>query len=159
MLYPRWSVFTLSKPVRPKFPEGIFVHDEVYISKAFESVFHWIGASSWNPCSWSQMTSENGNIFCVTGLCAWNSPVTGEFPSQRPVTRSFDIFFDLHLNKLFSKRPRRRWFETPSCSLWRHCNVVLTMLCLLMTGDTRSQVSMAMVLTYFCNIPVSLPKY
>ena len=32
-------------------------------------------------------------------LCAGNSPVTGEFPAQRPVTLSFDVFFDLHLNK------------------------------------------------------------
>ena len=30
--------------------------------------------------------------------CAGNSPVTGEFPSQRPVTRSFDISFTLRLN-------------------------------------------------------------
>ena len=27
-------------------------------------------------------------------LCAWNSPVTDEFPSQKPVARSFDVFFD-----------------------------------------------------------------
>ena len=39
------------------------------------------------------MTSSNGNIFRVTGLCAGNSPVTSEFPSQRPVTRSFEILF------------------------------------------------------------------
>ena len=45
------------------------------------------------------MTSSNGKIFRVTGLCAGNSPVTGEFPAQRPVTRSFDLFFDLRLNK------------------------------------------------------------
>ena len=32
-------------------------------------------------------------------ICAGKSPVTGEFPAQRPVTRSFDIFFDLRLNK------------------------------------------------------------
>ena len=55
-------------------------------------------------------------------LCAENSSVTGECPSQRPVTRSFDVFFDLHLNK----RPRKQswgcWLETPSRSLWRHCN-------------------------------------
>ena len=55
-------------------------------------------------------------------LCAGNSPVTGEFPSQRPVTRSFDVSFDLRLNKQLSKPSRRRWFETPSRSLWRHCN-------------------------------------
>ena len=31
----------------------------------------------------------------LLALCAGNSPVTGEFPSQRPVTQSFDVFFDL----------------------------------------------------------------
>ena len=36
-------------------------------------------------------------------LCAGNSPVIGEFPTQRPVTRSFDGFFDLRLNKRLSK--------------------------------------------------------
>ena len=46
-----------------------------------------------------------------------------EFPSQRPVTRSFDVFFDLRLNKRLSKQPWGWWFETPSCSLGRHCNV------------------------------------
>ena len=35
-------------------------------------------------------------IESVLAICAGNSPVTGEFPTQRPVTRSFDIFFDLH---------------------------------------------------------------
>ena len=57
-------------------------------------------------------------------VTAGNSPVTGKFPSHRPVTRSFDVFFDLRLNKRLSKQPRRRWCETPSQSLWCHCNVV-----------------------------------
>ena len=39
----------------------------------------------------------------LLAICAGNSPVTGEFPAQRPVTRSFHVFFDLHLNKQFSK--------------------------------------------------------
>ena len=34
----------------------------------------------------------------LLAICAGNSPVTGEFPTQRPVTRSFDVFFDLRLN-------------------------------------------------------------
>ena len=55
-------------------------------------------------------------------LCAGNSPVTGEFPSQRPVTRSFDFFFDLSLYKWLIKQSRRRWFETPLRSFWRHTN-------------------------------------
>ena len=33
-------------------------------------------------------------------ICAWNSPVTDEFPAQRPVTQSFDVFFDLRLLRL-----------------------------------------------------------
>ena len=55
-------------------------------------------------------------------LCAGNSPVTGESPSQRPVTQSFDVFFDLRRNNRLSKQSRRRWFQTPSLSLLRHCN-------------------------------------
>ena len=55
-------------------------------------------------------------------LCEGNPPVTGGFPSQRPVVRSFDVFFDLRLNKWLSKQSRRQGFETQSRSLWRHCN-------------------------------------
>ena len=61
----------------------------------------------------------------LLALCEGNSPDTGEFPPQRPVTRSFHIFFYLRLDKRLSKQPRRRWFETPSCSFWRHCNVLV----------------------------------
>ena len=49
--------------------------------------------------------------------------LTGQFLSQRPVTWSIDVFFDLLLNKRLGKQSRRWWFETPSGSLWRHCNV------------------------------------
>ena len=49
------------------------------------------------------MTSSNGNIFRVTGLLCGISPVTSEFPAQRPVTWSFDVFFDLRLIKRLSK--------------------------------------------------------
>ena len=40
----------------------------------------------------------------LLAICAGNSPVTGEFPAQRPVTQSFDVFFDLRLNKWLSKQ-------------------------------------------------------
>ena len=39
----------------------------------------------------------------LLALCVGNSPAIGEFPTQRPVTRSFDDFFDLRLNKQLSK--------------------------------------------------------
>ena len=51
----------------------------------------------------------------LLAICAGNSPVTGEFPAQRPVTRSFDVFFDLRLNKQLSKQSWGWWFETLSC--------------------------------------------
>ena len=68
------------------------------------------------------MTSSNGNIFRVTGPLCGEFTVPGEFPTQKPVTRSFDVFFDLRLNKRLSKQPWAGWFETLSWSLWRHCN-------------------------------------
>ena len=55
-------------------------------------------------------------------FCAGNSPVPGEFPAQRPVTRSFDVFFDLRLNERLSKQSWGWWFEKLSRPLWRHCN-------------------------------------
>ena len=51
------------------------------------------------------MTSSNGNIFRVTGHLCGEFTGSGEFPTQRPVTRSFDVFFDLRLNKRLGKQP------------------------------------------------------
>ena len=68
------------------------------------------------------ITSSNGTIYRITGLCAGNSPVTGEFPSQRPVTWSFYVFLDLRLNKQLNKQSCGWLFEMPSGSLWRQCN-------------------------------------
>ena len=68
------------------------------------------------------MTPSNGNIFRITGhLCR---EFTGHrwIPPQRPVTRSFGVFFGLHLNKRLSKQKWGWWFETPSRPLWRYCN-------------------------------------
>ena len=68
--------------------------------------------------SLAMMMSSNGNVFRVTGhLC-------GEFigPAQRPVTRSFDVFIDLRLNKRLSKQSWGWWFEMLSHPLWRHRN-------------------------------------
>ena len=57
-------------------------------------------------------------------ICAGNSPVNGEFPAQRPVTLSFDVFFDPRLNTWLSKQLWGWWFDTPSCPLWCHSNEV-----------------------------------
>ena len=59
----------------------------------------------------------------LLALCAGNSPVPGAFSAQRPVTRSFDVLFDMRLDKQLSKQSRGWWFEMISRPLWRHCNV------------------------------------
>ena len=46
-----------------------------------------------------------------------NSPVTGEFPLQRPVTRSFEVFFDMRLNQ-------RQTIETPV--IWDAIALIMT---------------------------------
>ena len=55
-------------------------------------------------------------------FCAGNSSVTGDFPAQRPVTQSFDVFFDPRLDERLSKQSWVRWFGTPTRPLWRHRN-------------------------------------
>ena len=59
----------------------------------------------------------------LLAICAGNSRVPGEFPAQRPVTRSFDVFFDLRLNQRLSKQSWCCWFETLPRPWWRHCNM------------------------------------
>ena len=60
----------------------------------------------------------------LLAICAGNSLAPGEFPVQRPVTRSFDVFLDLRLNKRLSKQSWGWWFETLPRPLWRDCNVL-----------------------------------
>ena len=76
--------------------------------------------NDWNPSPWWCHQMET--FSALLALCAGNLPVTGEFPTQRPVSRSFDVFFDLRLNQQLSKQWRRRWYETPSRSISRNCN-------------------------------------
>ena len=58
----------------------------------------------------------------LLAICAGNSPASGEFPAQRSVTRSLDVFFDLCPNKRMRKQSWGWWFETLSRPLWRHFN-------------------------------------
>ena len=76
-----------------------------------------------NNKSWWRHQIET--FSALLAICAGNSPVPGEFPAQRPVTRNFDVFFDLRLNKQLSKQWWGWWFETLSHPLWRHRNVMM----------------------------------
>ena len=96
--------------------------------KVQDSIWNWLI----NPimrglcmCIIIMMTSSNGNIFRVTGPLCGEFTGPGEFPAQRPVTRSFDVFFNLRPNRGLRKHSWGWWFKTPSHSLWRHCNDIL----------------------------------
>ena len=87
----------------------------------------------WNVSQWltlfvSWWRHQMETFSALLAICAGNSPVPGEFPTQRPVTRSFDVYFDLRPNKRLSKQPWGWWFLTLSWSLWRHrnaCDMIL----------------------------------
>ena len=75
----------------------------------------------WNPWWRHQMGTFSAKLTFFEG----NLLVTSGFPSKRPAIRSFNIFFDLRLNKRLNKQSRRRRFETPSPLSWLHCNEVM----------------------------------
>ena len=72
------------------------------------------------------MTSSNGKDFRLTGPFWWESTgyqlITSGYLSQKDSNVGCNAFFDVRLNKLINKLWSRRWFKTPGCSMWRHCN-------------------------------------
>ena len=61
--------------------------------------FETLSRPLWRHCNGSTWwRHEMETLFTLLAICAGNSPVTGEFPAQKPVTRSCDVFFDLRLN-------------------------------------------------------------
>ena len=108
-------------------PQSIFNYKcELWARTCSDDMITSIVTTLWNLF---MMTSSNGTIFLVTGPLCGEFTGPDEFPAQRPVTRSFDVFFDLRLNKRLSKQPWGWWFETPPWSLWRHRMVLLLALC------------------------------
>ena len=90
---------------------------------------HFTTGCKWIPYTWWGHQMET--FSALLAICAGNSPVTGEFLAQRPVTRSSDIFFDLRMNKPLSKQWWCGWFETISHPLWRHCyEYFLNLICI-----------------------------
>ena len=81
---------------------------------------HWTHHNKLSSETWWRHQMETFSALLT--ICAGNSPVPGEFPAQRPVTRSFDVYFDLRPNKRLRKQSWGWWFETPSRPLWRHRN-------------------------------------
>ena len=81
-----------------------------------------VTSKSVNPQFYAWWRHQMETFSALLAICAGNSPFLGEFPTQRPVTRSFDAYFDLRLNKRLCKQSWGWWFETLLCPLWRHSN-------------------------------------
>ena len=71
------------------------------------------------------MTTSNGNIFRITGPLWQESTGDRWIPFTRVNNADFDVFCNVRLNKRFSKQSKRRWFDTPSRSLWRYCTIAV----------------------------------
>ena len=82
--------------------------------------FVWLNNTCQSFYSWWRHQMET--FSALLAICAGNSPVPGEFPAQRPATRSFDVYFYLRPNKRLSKQSLGWWFETLSPPWWRHRN-------------------------------------
>ena len=92
-------------------------------------------------------------------ICAGNSPVTGEFPTQRPVTRSVDVIFDLDLNKRLSEQSWGWWSETPSCLIWRHSNVLCPLFASCILAPQRNGSFLGLVLIMALVIKITLCNF
>ena len=146
---PSWSGIILC--VRPANERRRYCNDVSYWLGAWKKCSLMIAINENGKLSWSQLRRSSCGAMveklvswrlrgqCMAwwrhqtetfsaslALCAGNSPVPGEFPTQMPVTRNFDVFFNLRLNKRLSKQAWGWWFETPSRPLWRHRNGMTT---------------------------------
>ena len=117
----------------------LFIHVKVYLNPLYQYVRAWMrnitpstgtsenyyltmlplrAWSRWHVLSWWRHQMKT--FSALLDLCAGNSPVPGEFPAQRPLRRSFDVFFEMRLDKRLCKQSRGWWFDTLSRRLWRH---------------------------------------
>ena len=111
----------------------IMIFDEyMNMSVAKWCSFMWCIASVLTGWAFSWWRQQMETFSALLVLWAGSSPATGEFPSQRPVTRSFDVLLDLRLNKRLGKQSRRQWFESRSRSPLRHCIVVRCLVLMLL---------------------------
>ena len=105
--------------------QSLLANEALVVSPHRHLAQSWLGSRQRFGLRHAWWRHQMETFSALLAICAGNSPVTGEFTAQRPVTRSLDIFFDLRLNKRLSKQQWGWWFQTLSRPLWRHCNGML----------------------------------
>ena len=118
-MQPQWQLSTLG-------------HYRILVESTWSKIKQ---SENWLHNSWWRHQMET--FSALLAICAGNSLVPGEFPTQRPVTRSFDAYFDLRPNKRLSKQSWGWWFETPSRPLWRYRNDWDIMLVVATRSDSK----------------------
>ena len=96
---------------------------------------HWFTAKlkrsklrhDWVVISHTWWRHQMVTFSALLAFCEGNSPVTGEYPSQRSRFGIFDFFFGLCLNKRLNEHSEHQWFETSSQPIWRHCSDIYGM--------------------------------
>ena len=78
-----------------------WIHQFYFIFAGYNDVYS-MSNKIWTRLNSSWWRHQMETFFALLALCAGNSPVPGEFPTQRPVTLRFDVFFDLRPNKRLS---------------------------------------------------------
>ena len=139
------------------FEPRVYFRREISYGYEFEGSYVWYFSDDITgnqSVSWWRHQMET--FFALLAICAGNSSVPGEFPTQRPVTRSFAVFFDLRLNKQLSIQSWGWWFDTLSRPLWRNFNGVVTKKCLMQSTKmfisiliTKYNISSTYILTNF----------
>ena len=129
-------------------------------------LYRWLSTNLHVPQCWLTpwWQHQMETFSALLARCVRNSPVTGEFPAQSPVALSFDVFFDLRLNKRLGKQSWGWWFETPLCSLWRHCNALRRRQMSVMASRITDRSSVCSVVSSNCNkesskVPVTVPLW
>ena len=109
-----WQGFLYIYDIRPWLRGPLGKEMSWHSKRAGFCIYYSVQKTSWLFAWWRHQMET---FSALLALCAGNSSVSGEFPSQRPVTRSFDVFFDLRLNKRLSKQSWGWWFEPIMTSL------------------------------------------
>ena len=97
---------------------GLFCYKRCHLT----NIDNPIEETDWN---WSWRSHELRTLSALLALCEGNLPASGS-PHKGPVTRKFDISFNVELNKLLNKHCSCQWFEFP-WFIWHHCNVLASL--------------------------------
>ena len=84
--------FTWWLPMKTYTNIAIYTFPHIQMAQVVQRIHHWVDLVPW----WRHQLET---FSALLAICAGNSPVSGEFLAQRPVTRSFGVFFDLRLIK------------------------------------------------------------